>query len=309
MQQDPIDKIARTPLSQILIFAAVLTLLRVGIYFYTKNLPAHRKTGGTKFMMGISEFADSLIYAAVFIFMVIRPYFFQTFRIPSGSMVPTLMVGDFIGLNKAIYRYSEPQRGDIVVFRPPAEACTPDQIDEDGSVKVDFVKRLIGLPGDLIEMKQGQIFVNDVPLKEDYKHLTRSINPDHTLFETLKGQEAKDWPKQNWKLVKYQDQLIPLNYTEFDANAQIPRGTSSGYPYFSVEKYFQSDPAVMEQLKAMPAQKIPAKHFLFMGDNRNGSLDGRAWGLIERSNVIGRAEFIWLPINRIGKPKIVPNGE
>ena len=156
-----IDHIARTPLSQILIFAVVLTVFRVATFKFIKRMPAHRRDGVWKLLSGGSELCDALIYAAIFIFMVIRPYFFQTFQIPTGSMVPTNLVGDFIGLNKAIFRYSEPKRGDIVVFRPPVEACYPEQIDKDGTVNVDFVKRLIGLPGDKIEIKAGQVFVND----------------------------------------------------------------------------------------------------------------------------------------------------
>jgi signal peptidase I len=298
-----IDHVARTPLSQILIFAAVLTVIRIATYKYVLGMPNHlRKVTGTwKFMNGASELCDALIYAAVFIFMVIRPFFFQTFQIPTGSMVPTNMVGDFIGLNKAIFRYSEPKRGDIVVFRPPVEACTPEQIEPDGTVNVDFVKRLIGLPGDKVEIRQGQVFINDKPLWEPYKQYTEA-SPDQKSFKILTGAERDTVLKPNWKLVNYKGKLIPLNYTEYDANM-------TGRGYSVAEKYMIFEEAEWPKARALPAEKIPPGYFLFMGDNRNGSFDGRGWGLVPRASIVGRAEFVWLPIPRIGKIKHVDNGE
>ena len=299
-----IDHIARTPLSQILIFAVVLTAFRVATFQYIKNMPSHRRDSKWRFFGGASELCDALIYAAIFIFMVIRPYFFQTFQIPTGSMVPTNLVGDFIGLNKAIYRYSEPKRGDIVVFRPPIEACIgfPDQIEEDGvTVKVDFVKRLIGLPGDLIEMRLGQVYVNSKPLWEPYKQYTEADREQKT-FKILTGVERDAVPKFNWKLVKYKGNLIPLNYSEYDANMM-------GRGYSVAEKYMISEESEWPKARALSAERIPDGYFLFMGDNRNGSFDGRGWGLVPRASIVGRAEFVWLPVPRIGKIRHVDNGE
>jgi signal peptidase I len=301
--QKLIDHIARTPLSQILIFAAVLSIFRVATYKFIKEMPRHQRGTSWRVASGISELCDALIYAAIFIFMVIRPYFFQTFQIPTGSMVPTNLVGDFIGLNKAIYRYSEPKRGDIVVFRPPIEACFPDQIEEDGkTVKVDFVKRLIGLPGDKVEIKQGHIFINDKPLWEPYKQYTQPNDSEQKTFRILAGPEREAVPKPNWKLVTYKGNLIPLNYTEFDAN--MP-----GRGYSVAAKYEINEEEEWPKARALPAEKIPAGYFLFMGDNRNGSFDGRGWGLVPRASIVGRAEFVWLPITRLGKIKHVDNGE
>ena len=297
-----IDHIARTPLSQILIFAVVLSIYRVATYKFIKNTPVHLRSGAWKGLSGASELCDALIYAAIFIFMVIRPYFFQTFQIPTGSMVPTNLVGDFIGLNKAIYRYTEPKRGDIVVFRPPVEACYPDQIDKDGTVNVDFVKRLIGLPGDKVEIKAGQLYINDKPLWEPYKQYTQPLDPEQKTFKILAGAERDAVPKPNWKLVNYKGNLIPLNYTEFDANM-------TGRGYSVAEKYMIFEESEWPKARALPAEKIPDGMFLFMGDNRNGSFDGRGWGLVPRASIVGRAEFVWLPISRMGKIHHVPNGE
>ncbi|MBS1701700.1 MAG: signal peptidase I [Armatimonadetes bacterium] len=299
--QKLVDHLARTPLSQILILALVLSAYRVATYKFIKNAPIHRRDTTWKALNGISEFCDSIIYAAIFIFMVIRPFFFQTFQIPTGSLVPTCMVGDFIGLNKLIYRYTEPKRGDIVVFRPPVDACTPDQIDPDGTVNTDFVKRLIGEPGDLIEIRKGDVYVNGKHLWEPYKHYTQSMNPpQNSQFRLLEGSEVDAYPKANWKLVKYKGELIPLNYTEYDAN-------HLGGPYDVAAKYRIEDPAEWPKVRDLPAEKIPPGFFFFMGDNRNGSFDSRGWGLVPRSAIVGRAEFIWLPLTRIGKVGYVDN--
>ncbi len=301
--QQLVDHLARTPLSQILLFTLVLSTYRIATFKYISAMPVHKRVGIWKHVKGVGELFDALIYAAIFIFMVIRPYFFQTFQIPSGSLVPTCMVGDYIGLNKSIYRYTEPKRGDIVVFRPPFEACGPKDLEEDGkTVKVDFVKRLIGLPGDTIEIHQGHVFVNHKPLWEPYRQYTQSLNSEHTSFRVLEGAEREAVPKANWKLVRYKGDLIPLNYTEFDSNHM-------GSSYDVAPKYQIEDPAEWAKARALPAEKIPDGYFLFMGDNRNGSFDGRAWGLVHRSAIIGRAEFIWLPLNRISKVSYVDNGE
>ena len=305
--QETIDRIARTPLSQILILALVLTAIRLVAYVATTRTPVHKQGFFHKGMNVASDLIDSLIYAAVFIFMVVRPYFFQTFQFPTGSMVPTNLVGDYIGLNKAVYRYTDPKRGDIVVFRPPVEACNPDQIDKDGTVRTDFVKRLIGMPGELVEIKQGQVFIDGKPLFEPYKQMTAS--EDGKVFSILTPEQKAAWPKANWKLVNYNNTLYPLNYTEYDANSSMPRRDGLGYPYSVVSKYAIDDPTEWQKVKDLPAEKIPSGYYLFMGDNRNGSSDGRAWGLIPRSNIVGRAEFVWLPLSRFGKMHHIDNGE
>lgn len=302
-----VDMVARTPLSQILIFSGALTVVRVIAHFVASKTPKHKQGLGVKALTGVSDLFDSLIYAAVFIFMVIRPYFFQTFQIPTGSLNPTLMVGDFIGLNKAIYRYTEPKRGDIVVFHPPAYACTPDQLRPNGDPKVDFVKRLIGLPGDVIEMRNGVTYVNNKPLWEPYWHFSEQLSDGK--FRLLTASETAEYEKQSWKLVNYKGKLIPLNYTARDANAALPSSEHFGrQPYWVADPFVIKDPTEWDAVKALPAQPIPAGQFLFMGDNRNHSFDGRAWGLIERDNIIGRAEFVWLPTNRMGGIHYVDNG-
>src|SRR3954468_745132 len=114
---------------------------------------------------GIRETLKTLVYA-ILIAIVVRTFAFEPFNIPSGSMVPTLLIGDYLFVSKTAYGYSKysfpwglapfegrvwegsPKRGDVVVFRPPGEPET------------DFIKRVIGLPGDRIQMKQGALYIN-----------------------------------------------------------------------------------------------------------------------------------------------------
>ena len=297
-----IDNLARTPLSKVLFFVGVCTCLRLAFFpFLTKTAP-HQRHGLYTFARIFNEFLDAIIYAGVVVFLVIRPFGIQAFRIPSGSMLDTLLINDFIVANKAVYRYSSPKHKDIVVFRPPARACTDDQIDSDGQPKVDFIKRCIGTPGDLIEIKAGTLYRNGRPANEPYR----------------KGSNATDW-----KLVRYEGgyqawkgQYIPC-VTDFDgqpnfqvdgiakpfAIGNVKDGIhDAGQPWVHMWKTFgelsDEERARIDELSRAPAAKIPAGWYLMMGDNREGSFDGRGWGLVPERDIIGRSEFIWLPFNR-----------
>ena len=256
-----------------------------------------------------NEVLDAIIYAGVVVFMVIRPFFVQTFLIPSESMVHTLEINDFIIANKGVYRYTEPQRGDIIVFRPPAEALDKGQTD------VDFIKRLIGKPGDLIEVKDEKYYRNGHELQENYKFLDPERPPcmDWKLV-------FYDGPYQPWK-----GKYIPVSYSKENQTAnyfQPYAATSKEYSIgwlpdpdgksyaMSWKNDLEPDELEREQylLKA-PAAKIPPGYYLMMGDNRRGSYDGRGWGLVPRENIVGRSEVIWWPPSRWGKTRAVRVGE
>ena len=108
-----------------------------------------------------AEIAESALIAIVLVFLIIRPFIVQAFYIPSGSMLPTLEVRDHILVSKFIYRFHEPQRGDIIVFKAPAAISSYGQ-------EQDFIKRLMGLPGDIIEVKDGAVYRNHKRLTEPY---------------------------------------------------------------------------------------------------------------------------------------------
>lgn len=268
---EQVDKVARTPLSTIIIFAAVLTVVRMVMHPYLLKIEPHRRTvGGYVFAMRANEFFDALIYAAVLIFLVVRPFLFQAFSVPSESMVKTLLIGDFIGINKAIYRYTDPKVGDIVVFRPPVYAVEPDKIGPDGQPKIDFIKRCVGGPGDLIEVKAGKLFRNGVDANETF------TNGDSPF---------------DWKLIQRGEEFVPVALRAGAAND--PTMVPIAAPFVAQSR------ADMAQMLAATAVKIPPGHYLMMGDNRGASFDGRSWGLIKRDQVVGRCDFIWLPLSRI----------
>jgi signal peptidase I len=284
---------------------AVLTVVRIAVYPKLKNTPPNLRIGAYPLIRYVNEFLDAVVYAAVFVFMIIRPFAIQAFLIPSGSMWPTLYVNDFIVANKAIYRYSDPKEGDIVVFRPPVEAqLHASDIDTDGTMKLDFIKRCIGVPGDLVEIKKGVLYRNGQKVDETYVHESKCtdepITDNCVNFVDLNEEEKSSLVPASFKFVRYHGMLMPLNYTDSDANAADPGPRSfSGVPPYSVAQKFQlSDPDEMKKAEALPAEKIPAGYYLMLGDNRNNSYDGRAWGLVPRGSIIGRSEIIWLPLPR-----------
>jgi signal peptidase I len=301
--RDTIDFIARTPLSQIVIVAVVLTVLRAALAPILERTPVHRRTGLFGIVRFLNEGIDAIVYALVFVFLLIRPYLLQAFVIPSGSMWPALYVNDLIVLNKAIYRFSKPQAGHIVVFRPNRHALSPRDIHPDGESKIDYIKRCIGVPGDLIEIRNGEMYRNGQKVDEWYRTYSTCNDPNPAACENFsamsKEQVAQRTPA-NFKLVEFNGQIIPVNWTEFDVNSQIPmsRNVSEGAPYSIAPDFALIGPGEGERLKQLPAVKIPPGHYLFMGDNRNYSFDGRAWGIVPEKNIVGKAEAIWWPIKR-----------
>jgi len=142
------DWIANPKIEYVLLVAAVLFGARFAFKRYR-----------SKAAKSAAETAESLLIAVVLVFLVIRPFLIQAFFIPSGSMIPTLLVRDHILVNKFVYRFQEPRYGDIIVFRAPP-AASPDE--------KDFIKRLIGKEGDTIEIKEAAVYRNGKPLEEGY---------------------------------------------------------------------------------------------------------------------------------------------
>lgn len=132
----------------------------------------------------LAEACESLLIALALVFFLIRPFVVHAFLIPSQSMEPTLLVGDRLLVNKFVYRMRKPHRQEIVVFKAPSLALQksgkPDQ--------TDYIKRLIGLPGDLVRVENGHAFVNGKLLNEPYLQLTSPFGgrtfPDDYLYET-----------------------------------------------------------------------------------------------------------------------------
>jgi signal peptidase I len=149
-----IETLARLPIATVVLAMAVCTVIRLIVAPMQNRLARF-----------VNNLLDAIIYAGILVYLIIRPYIAQPFYIPSESMVPTLRVGDVVMVGKYNYRFSEPKRFDIVVFRAPDWALHPWQTPG----KTDFVKRLIGLPGDVIEVRAGEgLYLNGKLLKEPY---------------------------------------------------------------------------------------------------------------------------------------------
>jgi signal peptidase I len=295
-----IDSVAKTQLSKVVAIVTVLTVLRFALSSYlSKTLPKDRSaTYG--FARVANEILDAVIYAGVVVFMVIRPFVLQAFLIPSGSMWPTLYVSDFIVANKAIYRYTDPRLNDIVVFRPPVAATYghPEQVDRDGTVNVDFIKRCVGLPGDVVEVREGVLYRNGKKASDPHKHY--SLSTDEVNFSELPTDDVLRMPLASFKFIRWNGRLTPLNYLKSSANATVAERIDNQVVYSVAPEFVIPDPN--DQIKAIksPAQPLPPGCYLMMGDNRDDSFDSRGWGFVTRDAIIGRSEFVWLPLNRIG---------
>lgn len=298
--QQTIDSLARTPLSQIVLFVAACTAVRMAMYGYLRNTVPHRRHGIYSVAKFSNEAMDAIVYAGVFVFMLIRPFAVQAFLIPSESMTDTLLINDFIVANKAIYRYSEPQRGDIMVFKPPIEALNADQKD------VDFIKRCIGIPGDVVEVRDGKLWRNGSAVDEPYLREAK-IDLDWKLIHYT-GSARPDLAGRYVPVQISPDRSTPLRYNyQFNSIARAfamgsadgPDSPISGVMQWKIPDTLTDKELQYErELEAAPPAAVPKGFVLMMGDNRNGSYDGRAWGLVKREDVIGRSEFIWLPVSR-----------
>lgn len=127
----------------------------------------------------IKEWVPSILFAAILVFGVIRPFIVQAFKIPSGSMRPTLMEGDKLFVNKFIYRFHAPERGDIVVFKYPGNPY--DANEPKSEKKKDFIKRLAAFDGETVEIRDGKILVDGKPL-EDPRSFNKFYYFNHDPF-------------------------------------------------------------------------------------------------------------------------------
>lgn len=278
------------------------------------------------------EYAETIISAFI-IAMVIRTFVVQAFKIPTGSMEPTLhgdpRHGDRIFVNKFIYRFKKPQRGDIVVF------ITKNIPGLDGNK--DYIKRLIGLPGETVEIKNDSIYVNDqlvtVPdiEKNKYFNSTPVLQALDTPKKRIKAPElffliwapkkgifyllnkaiynmpenvkCGDKFKFDPKYIGYMEEMAPFQ-TEFLAKGgQLAEFRADG---LYVDKVKFRDTYEVAGLYAILGQygsagqklKVPEGYYYVLGDNSANSKDSRYWGFVPEKNVKGEAMFVWWPPKR-----------
>ena len=207
----------------------------------------------------------------ILVVFVVRSFVVEPFKIPSGSMVPTLLVGDFILVNKFDYGIRLPitntkitegrplERGDVVVFRYPKDES------------VDYIKRVIGLPGDVVAYQDKQLTINGKPVPE-------TPLPDY--FD----EERIGYAKQFEEDIDGRKNAI-LN------NPAVP-------PFIvGAEDYPYRDNCTYNARGVIC--KVPPGNYFMMGDNRDNSADSRYWGLAPDQNIVGRAFFIWMNFSNL----------
>jgi signal peptidase I len=220
------------------------------------------------------EYSVSFFPVILFVF-VLRSFIAEPFRIPSGSMIPTLQVGDLILVNK--YNYGirlpvinlkvidigEPKRGDVMVFRYPVDPT------------LDYIKRVVGLPGDKVAYLNKRLTINgkEMPVapKGDYFDSDK-VAYSKLFVETLDG--------VSHKILNDDGKLPEVMFVD-----RFPHKDQCSYSERGVEC------------------TVPAGHYFMMGDNRDNSLDSRYWGFVPEKNIVGRAFFIWMnfsDLKRIG---------
>jgi signal peptidase I len=215
------------------------------------------------------EYAKSF-FPVILVVFFIRSFLIEPFKIPSGSMIPTLHVGDFILVNKFTYgirlpiidkkiiQLNNPQRGDVMVFHYP----------EDPSL--DYIKRVVGLPGDTVEYRNKVLTINGVlqPQEADgeYNYVEAGLNFVHT-------------EKRIETLGNHKHALL--------INPEMPTVRLNSVAEFSGRENCTYDTDLVRC-------KVPQGEYFMMGDNRDNSRDSRYWGFVPDSEIVGKAFFIWM---------------
>jgi signal peptidase I len=223
-----------------------------------------RGTASAAGMHGTWEFVKSIL-GAVAIFLFVRAFLVEAYRIPSGSMIPTLLVGDWLFVNKLAYGphipftsvnlpgYDAPERGEVIVFVSPYQA---DEARRGADPTPTLVKRLVGVPGDTLHMRGGLLHVNGVPKPQGAEFAVNRVGEGGEVSPLF------DWMKP-----------LGLDSSRFGPAPRQPTHDDWG-------------PLV-----------VPAERYFMLGDNRYDSKDGRYWGLVPRDNVRGRPLFIYFSID------------
>jgi signal peptidase I len=212
------------------------------------------------------------LFPVILAVFLLRSFLVEPFKIPSGSMIPTLHVGDLILVNKFHYGIRlpvlntkvvanhDPQRGDVMVFRYPVDP------------RVDYIKRVVGLPGDEVSYINKRLSINGQPVPTtplpDY-YDEESVRYAQRFTERLGDVEH--------------ELLIDKDRTAFLGNPAFPFSDACRYSIEGV------------------TCKVPQGHYFVMGDNRDNSQDSRYWGFVPDENIVGKAFFVWMNFGNLGR--------
>jgi len=211
------------------------------------------------------------IFPVIAFVLILRSFLYEPFQIPSGSMMPTLLDGDFILVNKFNYGLRDPvvrnkffqvglpERGDVIVFKYPEDP------------QIDFIKRVIGLPGDRIIYRNKSIYIKPACAASDtscpeFEQVIQTFIPEN---ESVDG---------SYGLSRYTSAMPNKSHDVLVNNQTLPRTQ-----HYFIQAGTQRDEFV-----------VPENQYFVMGDNRDNSLDGRFWGFVPEENLVGEAVAIWM---------------
>jgi signal peptidase I len=241
---------------------------------------------------GTVDYARSFFPVAAIVLLV-RAFIFEPFRIPSDSMMPTLLDGDFIVVNKFAYglrlpvlnekfiETGSPQRGDVVVFRYPPNPS------------VNYIKRLVGLPGDRVEVQNDHLVINGetIAFEEKGERFTDGCYIGMRISSEKLGEHVHQVLscRSPWGVPPAYTLGITLDPRQFPA-CNRKKLAEKNAEYICDEGRAQGAPDSGDHV----FQVVPAGHYLMIGDNRDNSEDGRVWGFVPEKNLVGKATRIWL---------------
>jgi signal peptidase I len=211
------------------------------------------------------------IFPVIAFVLILRSFLWEPFQIPSGSMMPTLLDGDFILVNKFNYGLRDPvarnkfiniglpERGDVMVFKYPLDP------------QIDYIKRVIGLPGDRIIYRNKSLYIKKACQESDVKC------PDFEQVVNTYKKES-DSPDGSYGLNRYTAKMPNKTHDILMDSQVVPR----------TQHYYQQAGTQRDEFV------VPAGHYFMMGDNRDNSADGRFWGFVPEENIVGEAVAIWM---------------
>jgi signal peptidase I len=234
------------------------------------------------------DYARSFFPVAVIV-LVVRSFIFEPFRIPSDSMMPTLQDGDFIVVNKFAYglrlpvldqkvvAIGEPERGDVVVFHYPPDPA------------VNFIKRLVGLPGDHVRIRSDQLIINGVPVPVQTDPQRYDDGCYHNMREST---EILGSHRHQTLSCLTPDEIVA------QPSASCNRHLERNYECIEPSVAGLRDHSDKDDIE------VPPGEYLMIGDNRDNSWDGRYWGFVPEDHLVGKATRIWFnwDLQRSGGP-------
>jgi signal peptidase I len=210
------------------------------------------------------------LFPVILAVFLLRSFLFEPFKIPSGSMIPTLLVGDLIlvnkfhygvrlpVINKKIIANNDPQRGDVMVFRYPKDTS------------IDYIKRVVGIPGDEVSFRAQQLYINGTAVPMEQK-------PPPGFYDEESRRYFAEF-KEKFGDTEHSILVNPQSQPYYGPDDRI------AFPFRENCRYSAEGVTC----------KVPAGHYFTMGDNRDNSQDSRFWGFVPDQNIVGKAFFVWM---------------